>query len=158
VLPSPHTLRESSRSSTRAEQGRLIASPNCPLDKRGVKPLAVRRTWLRMSLRLGWMFSLTRIESVFEGRIRLSLSRRAVCAMANGTAGLEPSPPIKHNLTRLNAHDRARADCSIGRAVHCWPLILLFAVSMSAIADQAVAATSMFRQFRHLLRMALFGI
>ena len=94
-----------------------------------------------MSLRFGWMFCPTRIESVFDERIRLSLPRRAACAMAHGAAGLERSPPVKQNLARLDAYERPAQRRSVKPARRL-SLIVLSAVAMSLpLARQAVAAT-----------------
>jgi outer membrane autotransporter protein len=61
--------------------------------------------------------------------------------MAHGAAGLEPSPPAKHNLGRLDAYERHRAGRSVKPAC-CLRLILLSAVAVSLpVVRQAVAAT-----------------
>ena len=59
--------------------------------------------------------------------------------MANRAAGLETSPPIKHNLHRLNAYERARSG-SIKLLVRYVSLIFLLPVEMSAV-QPAVAVT-----------------
>ena len=70
MLPSPHTLGESSRASTRAEQGRLFAFPNRSHNKSGAEPLALRRTWgPSTSFRLGWTFSSGRVCLRCKSRI-----------------------------------------------------------------------------------------
>ena len=54
----PRALREISRSSNLAEQGRLIASPDRPFEKSGVEPLIRRHIeWPWTTFRLGGVFS-----------------------------------------------------------------------------------------------------
>ena len=58
MLPSPRTVREISRPSMLAEQGRLIAFPNRPPEKSGVESLTLRHIWRPWTnFRLGWAFS-----------------------------------------------------------------------------------------------------
>ena len=57
MLTSPRTVREISRSSILAEQGRLIAFPNVP-PERSAERLTLRHTWRPWtSFRLGRVFS-----------------------------------------------------------------------------------------------------
>jgi hypothetical protein len=58
MLPSPRTIRKISRSSIPAEQERVIAFPNEPLEKSGGRVLTLHQSWRRStSFRLGGAFS-----------------------------------------------------------------------------------------------------
>ena len=58
MLTSPRAVREISRSSVLAEQGRLIAFPNVPPEKGRAERLTLRHIWRPWaSFRLGWVFS-----------------------------------------------------------------------------------------------------
>ena len=93
MLTSPRTVREISRSSILAEQGRLIVFPNVP-PERSVERLTLRGTWLpRTRFRLRRVFS-----SLGVCLRRKSQNRGAYCPSRHhsewdGGAGLRPNNP-----------------------------------------------------------------
>ena len=105
VLTSPRTVREISRSSVLAEQGRLIAFPMLPPERSGVERRTLRhieRPWT--SFRLGGCFSLWGcLRRKAGASARLAGPVIILCALRGFTS--------TQDATRRGATSRARAGC-----------------------------------------------
>jgi len=79
MLTSPRAVREISRSSLLAEQGRLTTLPTRPLEKSGVGPLTARQTWRPWtSFRLGRVFSSLGVYMRRNSRIAARIAGPAI--------------------------------------------------------------------------------